>query len=138
MMISENSVMKKMKEFDLEAAKAGKPVCTRGGEPVRIICWDVKDNKYPIVAIVEIDEVTEIVQTCTEAGRVGTGESDWDLMIAPEKHEGYMNIFSYDGGLRYGHVIHESREKAIEEISKPPLQDLKDRYIATIKVEWEE
>lgn len=31
-----------MREFDLEAAKAGAPVCTRSGKPVRIICWDMK------------------------------------------------------------------------------------------------
>lgn len=31
-----------MKPFDLEAAKAGAPVCTRSGKPVRIICWDMK------------------------------------------------------------------------------------------------
>lgn len=31
-----------MKNFDLEAAKVGAPVCTRSGKPVRIICWDMK------------------------------------------------------------------------------------------------
>lgn len=31
-----------LKPFDLEAAKAGKPVCTRDGRKARIICWDKK------------------------------------------------------------------------------------------------
>lgn len=31
-----------MKNFDLEAAKAGAPVCTRSGKPARIVCWDMK------------------------------------------------------------------------------------------------
>lgn len=35
-----------MKNFDLEAAKRGAAVCTRGGFPVRIICWDMKCKSY--------------------------------------------------------------------------------------------
>lgn len=40
-----------LKPFDLEAAKAGKPVCTRDGRKARIICFDAKCNK-PIVALI--------------------------------------------------------------------------------------
>lgn len=35
-----------MKPFDLELAKAGHPVQTRDGRPVRIICYDRKDNAH--------------------------------------------------------------------------------------------
>lgn len=31
-----------MQNFDLAAAKAGAPVCTRSGKPARIVCWDMK------------------------------------------------------------------------------------------------
>lgn len=31
-----------LKPFDLEAAKAGKPVCTRDGRKARIICFNAK------------------------------------------------------------------------------------------------
>ncbi len=31
-----------MRTFDLEAAKAGAPVCTRSRKPARIVCWDMK------------------------------------------------------------------------------------------------
>lgn len=44
--------MQKMKPFDLEAAKAGKPVCTRDGRKARIICFDAKCIK-PIVALIQ-------------------------------------------------------------------------------------
>lgn len=44
-----------LKPFDLEAAKAGKPVCTRDGRKARIICWDKKGN-YPIVALIQENE----------------------------------------------------------------------------------
>ena len=33
---------KNLKEFDLEAAKSGKPICTRDGRKARIICFDKK------------------------------------------------------------------------------------------------
>ena len=38
--IEENKL--NLKEFDIEAAKAGKPVCTRDGGKARIICFDKK------------------------------------------------------------------------------------------------
>ena len=41
-----------LKEFNLEAAKSGKPVCTRDGRKARIICFDAKGDK-PIIALVE-------------------------------------------------------------------------------------
>lgn len=31
-----------MRKFDLAAAKAGAPVCTRSGKPARIVCWYMK------------------------------------------------------------------------------------------------
>lgn len=43
-----------MKNFDLEAAKAGAPVCTRAGFPARIICSDARNEEFPIVAMVFI------------------------------------------------------------------------------------
>lgn len=41
-----------LRPFDLEAAKAGKPVCTRDGRKVRIICFDrtTYDNYTTIIA----------------------------------------------------------------------------------------
>ena len=42
---------KVMKPFNLDEAKAGKPICTRDGKPARIISYDCKGN-YPIVVLV--------------------------------------------------------------------------------------
>lgn len=51
MEIKENN---KYKPFDLEQAKAGKPVCTRDGRKARIICFNAKTLcDYPIIALVE-------------------------------------------------------------------------------------
>lgn len=49
--IPEKVCASNLKPFDLEAAKAGKPVCTRDGRKARIICFDAKCNK-PIVALI--------------------------------------------------------------------------------------
>lgn len=43
-----------MKPFNLEEAKAGKPVCTRDGYDARILCFDAKNPYYPVVALVNI------------------------------------------------------------------------------------
>lgn len=41
-----------MREFDLSAAKAGAPVCTRSKKPVEIITTNGKAGKFPILAYV--------------------------------------------------------------------------------------
>lgn len=41
-----------MRKFDINEAKAGKPVCTRSGRKARIICFDAR-NDQPIVALIE-------------------------------------------------------------------------------------
>ena len=41
-----------MKPFDLEAAKAGAPVCTRSKKPVEIITTNGKAGKFPILAYI--------------------------------------------------------------------------------------
>lgn len=61
-----------LKPFDLEAAKAGKPVCTRDGRKARIICWDKKGN-YPIVALIQDNENSEHIEYYTENGIFSNG-----------------------------------------------------------------
>jgi hypothetical protein len=43
-----------MKPFNLEEAMTGSPVCTRGGDDARIICWDRK-GAPPIIALISIN-----------------------------------------------------------------------------------
>lgn len=70
------------KPFDLEAAKAGKPVCTRDGRKARIICFDAKCNK-PIVALI-YDCNKETVLQYLENGRFFVDQIDkYDLMMFP-------------------------------------------------------
>ena len=77
-----------LKPFDIQKAKAGKPVCTRDGRKARIICFDLKNDEYPIVAAVGND-CFENPFCYTENGKLTNGiESDKDLMMLPEKKGG--------------------------------------------------
>lgn len=49
-----------MRIFDLEAAKAGAPVCTISGNPVRIICFDKKGTCSPIIGLIECGTVEKL------------------------------------------------------------------------------
>lgn len=128
-----------MKEFNLEEAKAGKPVCTRDGKPARIVCWDRKDKLYPIVALVD-EGNWEQSYAYTEEGKfsIATSRYGYDLMMATEKHEGWINLYRSKGNKSYpyqadpGGAIYTTEENA-----RFYGKSSKD-YITTIKIEWEE
>ena len=112
-----------LKEFDLETAKSGKPVCTRDGRRARIICFD-RDWDMQIVALVA-DPLGESVHYYLSNGKVDFDkQNDEDLMMLPEKKEGWAVISRND--------IYETEEKAKEVL-------LDSRIGVMIrKVEWEE
>lgn len=130
---SEN-IGKKLKPFDLEAAKSGKPVCTRDGKKARIICFDAKDN-LPIIALITNARGDESLARYKSNGRfINLNESDYDLMMLPEKKEGWVNVYH---GLTIservcGNIVSNTKEEAIQY-----AQD-DDGYITTVKIEWEE
>lgn len=126
--------MQKMKPFDLEAAKAGKPVYTRDGRKVRIICFDAKCIK-PIVALI-YDCNKETVLQYLENGRFFVDQIDkYDLMMLPQKKEGWVNVYkSYNVGKKIPCMasIYPTKEEA----KKSSVVGLD--YVDTVKIEWEE
>lgn len=82
----EENLKNKFKPFDLNAAKDGKPVCTKDGRPARIICFDTKGDIYPIIALVE-DNGLEVTIHYNEEGKSCNDDGDEDLMMAPEISE---------------------------------------------------
>ncbi len=123
-----------MKPFNLEEAKAGKPVCSRDGKPARIICFDRKSS-FPIVANIE-DHGIEITQAYGVKGNVlPQGESSWDLMMVSKKKQGWINLYRSEvsGALAEGELVYPTKEKALNEY------DVYDGdYIGTFPIEWEE
>lgn len=126
-----------LKEFDLEAAKAGEPVCTRDGRKVRIISFDRKFSfkgvSYPIIALVEDTAKEEIIYGYNEKGKILI-ENDMpykdDLMMLPEKKEGWVNLCKNNSGDTLAVGVFPNREEAVSNC--PPF------YLCTIKIEWEE
>lgn len=118
-----------LKPFDLEAAKAGNPVCTRDGRKARIICFDKKGD-HPIIALIEDKKGEEVVSEEINFyfinGRAINEkiESNDDLMMLPEKKEGWVNI--------YRGQVYNTLERAKKAV------DHNDNYLKTIKIDWEE
>jgi hypothetical protein len=77
--------------FDLEAAKAGKPVCTKWGLPVRIVCWDlkVKGSDLPVIGLVDVSG-SESLLFYKENGEHPNRE--YDLRMAPEILTQWVNV----------------------------------------------
>ena len=122
------------KPFDLEAAKAGKPVCTRDGRKARIICFDAKCNK-PIVALIYGCNKETVLQYL-ENGRFFVDQIDkYDLMMFPQKKEGWVNVYkSYNVGKKIPCMasIYPTKEEA----KKSSVVGFD--YVDTVKIEWEE
>lgn len=133
-----------MKEFDLELAKQGHPVCTRDGRHARIICFNCKTPNYPIVALVEQTDDTglfyEETAIYSEKGKflVDSEVSNCcDLVMVSQKHEGWINLFKNKDSIKpfVGHKIFNSKKEAK---NTNVCTDIDTKYIATIKIEWEE
>ena len=125
-----------MKQFDLKEylANPSRKVVTRDGKNVRIICNDRKGD-YSIIALVEnYGGTKESLYTYTKDGYCGYILSDNDnLFFAPEKHEGWINIYrDSDNGRVYTGRSYDSKEDA--EKRKASNED----YVTTIKIEWKE
>ena len=119
-----------MKAFSLDEyiKNPKRKVVTRDGRNVRIVCTDVKSESYPVLALVDNGD-EEICNSYTKEGRFRTNnEVPRDLFFAPEKHEGWVNVYRDFDDMMCGSVF------ATEEDAKHNAKTA----IATVKIEWEE
>lgn len=112
-----------LKEFDLEAAKAGKPVCTRDGRKARIICFDLNNKNFPIVAIINCDSEENAYQYDID-GICDEHDNNLNLMMSPEKKEGWIII--------HKEAIYD--KETAEKIARETTANV----IRIQKIEWEE
>ena len=123
-----------MKPFSLEEylANPSRKVVTRNGRSVKIICTDRKHSRYPIVALVKsrFTENESIVCYTKEGKLYDDVLMDVDLVFAPEKKEGWINVYE-EGTNRYLDGCICSTEEEAKRIRGCG-------YITTIKIEWEE
>ena len=133
----ENMEEKKLnlKEFNIEAAKAGKLVCTRDGRKARIISFDRHGEDCPIIALVvdsknaECEEVIDYTLDgiCNENI---INHNKYDLMMFTRKKEGWLNIFKdFEDTVC---CVYPTEKEALEE------KETEEDYITTVKIEWEE
>ena len=128
-----------LKPFDIQKAREGKPVCTRDGHKARIICFDYngETGDYPIVALVHYNKGNkcyERVLKYTSDGlfnKYGDYQHDDDLMMLPEKKEGWVNVYNSLGVVTFSHNPYDTKEEALAD-AKP-----KD-YVDTVKINWGE
>lgn len=124
-----------MKNFDLQKAKEGHPVCTRDGRKARIVCFDLKNPLgYTIVACITTENGTEEeTETYTNQGlRFEGTTSRGDLFMVSERREGWVNIYSQPYDIRKAGVIYDSKQEALS------VSQNVQGYITTTKIEWEE
>lgn len=121
-----------MKPFNLKEylANPSRKVVTRDGKAARIVCDNAKGG-YPIIALVTAKAGYEEVESChsyNDKGKLGMADSELDLFFAPEKKEGWINI--YKDNLING--IYQTEREALNKIVVDWC------YVTTIKIEWEE
>ena len=124
------------KPFDIEAAKSGKPVYTRDGRKARIICFDVNNDK-PIVAVICCKDGKETYPYTFYPNGLNMDNnvfSNTDLMMLPEKKEGWINIcrnLNTNKTELDTKDIYNTKEEALQNLSSMT-------YVTTVKIEWEE
>ena len=77
-----------MKNFDLSAAKAGAPVCTRSGKTARVICYDLRGSVEGRVMALLNEGQYESVEFYTDNGELIPDETTQkDLMMRDDDYE---------------------------------------------------
>ena len=129
-----------MEQFSLEKylANPSRRVVTRAGNSVRIICTDRKafqaEPSRKVIGLVDMSYCEEAKIWYEKGNYYANSISSFDLFFAPEKHEGWVNLYK---GLDKDHTyylgdIYNSKAEAENK------RDTSDNYVATIKFEWEE
>ena len=118
-----------MKPFTLEEYRNNpkRKIVTRDGRNAKIICTNFLSNK-PIIAEIEEDGYS---LSYDENGRNNNFSTPCDLFFAPEKHEGWINIYKWGDDYRYTGDVFSSKEKALKSVKGCD-------GVATVKIEWEE
>lgn len=119
-----------LKPFDVQKARAGKPVCTRDGRKARIISCSLRNKNFPIAAIIEDEE--ENVYQFEANGVCDEHDENLDLMMFPEKRSGWVNVYKEcDGEYYVEKVVYKIKGHAVENASS-------QNYVGTVRIEFYE
>ena len=122
-----------MKQFNLKEylKNPSRKVITRGGYPATIVSTAFHQENYPVVAEVCFSNYDKKQSYSFTANGLflDSSEDSRDLFFAPEKHEGWINIYP---GPFTGVQVYKSEEDAKH------CANANAEVIATVKIEWEE
>ena len=124
-----------MRQFSLEEyLRNPRDLVTRNGRKARVICKDRVSKACPLVVLVTMEDGEEIPFTYHTDGKFYHDESELDLFFAPEKHEGWLNLF---GGSLCGLYIGDLRIFESKENAEKNGKNNRD-YVKSVKIKWEE
>lgn len=92
------TVSYKTTPFDLNLAKVGQPVVTTTHHPVRILSFDVKNTKFPLVGILDYGQEGQVSMPFTEKGE--GAECGVQLRMLYKKEKKYVVVFKEREQLR--------------------------------------
>lgn len=122
-----------MKQFNLAEylKNPERKIVTRGGYPATIVSTTFHQENYPVVAEVCFSSYDKKQSYSFTANGLflDSSEDSRDLFFAPEKHEGWVNIYP---GPFTGVVVYKTEEDAKH------CANANAKVIATVKIEWEE
>ena len=120
-----------MKQFNLDEylENPSKKVVTKDGRNVKIHCTNCV-GPHPVIAEIEGEKYSYFYD---KNGGYHFRPSINDLFFAPEKHEGWVNVYKeFESNSNYMGRIYNSEEEAKKKT------DINGIYLATIKIEWDE
>jgi hypothetical protein len=117
-----------MKPFNLEEYKQGKKVVTRSGLPVtQLVVFDAPNSRHNLYGVIG----GHVCSFYTEGGFSENCNDQFDLFMAPEVNEGWINIYpSGENRYKLSWGIFNNEQEAIEKRCSD--------FIATVKITWEE
>ena len=122
-----------MKQFNLAEylKNPERKIVTRGGYPATIVSTTFHQENYPVVAEVCFSSYDKKQSYSFTANGLflDSSEDSRDLFFAPEKHEGWVNIYP---GPFTGVQVYKTEEDAKH------CANANAEVIATVKIEWEE
>ena len=118
-----------MKPFNLEQAKAGKPVQTRDGRDVEIVRFNLRGD-YPILAIIKLLEYDCAIRFSIDGSYNRKLKKNYnDLFMKSETKEGWVAVLA--GGKSCSN-IYDTKEEA------EFYGEKYSTFVAVTKIEWEE
>lgn len=117
-----------MNFFDLEAAKAGHPICTETGLCAEILDFNSNDSTHPMKVKLFSEHTNDYkIKYYKRDGTCSIGETP-RLYMKSLSGEGWINIYDSEYGFITGKRIWSSEKRAKENIIP------NNNYVKTIKI----